>query len=328
MPFTTCFVLVERLGTFSCIAQVLIDTDEPAYAVKRERTIFPVGRFWAVLCTPELLYAARHNHIVKVGRAVFYDNARIFTRYVKRFYELRQQFKQAGQESYEQFCKYFLNSLYGKFGQKAEVWTKIGDCPGQPDRTEMVCYPGQNRRGLIRYLLGEVFELTGFEESFNSFPAVSAHVTAYGRMYLYNLMKRAGAGNYFYCDTDSLIVNEAGLCNLTDLLSDTNLGCLKVEERTSSIIIRGLKDYSTGTKQVVKGIRGNAIELAEGVYQQEVWPTLKGLLSAGSGDTYTVRQTVKHLNRRYTKGTVNPDGVISPLALADSDSPSLWQQPL
>ncbi|GAH61470.1 unnamed protein product, partial [marine sediment metagenome] len=170
----------------------------------------------------------------------------------------------------------------------------------------------------------EVWELTGWEECFNSFPAIAAQVTAYGRLYLWQLMKQAGAGNYFYCDTDSLIVNEVGLCNLKSLLNDTSLGCLKVQETTDRLIIRGLKDYSTGSKQVVKGIRKNAVETSPGVYSQELWPSLKGLLREGNANTYTVKQQTKVLNRKYTKGTINPDGTIDPLNLYEFDSPALW----
>lgn len=312
------------LSAKAVIARVLIETDEPAYAVKSKRTIFPVGRFWVTLCTPELVYAIKHKHLVKVDQAVFYEQAPLFARYVKRFYVLRQEFKQAGQASYDVFCKYLLNSFYGKFGQKAEVWKKIGVCPGQPNRTELACYPAENRRGLIRYLLGDIWELVGYEESFNSFPAISSHVTAYGRMYLYQLMKTAGAGNYFYCDTDSLIVNEVGLCKLESLLNDTSLGCLKIEQRSRNIIIKGLKDYTIETKRVVKGVRANAQEVADGVYVQEVWPSLRGLLRTGETGVYTVKTQTRRLDRKYTKGYVSSDGQISPLELYELDVPALW----
>ncbi|GAH80478.1 unnamed protein product, partial [marine sediment metagenome] len=125
-------MLSDALNTSSIIAKVLIDTDEPVYAVRRGRTVFPVGRFWVTLTTPELLYAIEHNHLIKVERAVIYEQANIFKSYVDRFYRLRQEFKSAGVAEYEELCKKMLNSLYGKFGQKAEVWEKIGECPNEP----------------------------------------------------------------------------------------------------------------------------------------------------------------------------------------------------
>lgn len=311
--------LRDCLKDKAVIAEVLIDTDEPVYAVRRGRTIFPIGRFWVTLTTPELLYALEHNHLIKIKRAVIYEQANIFKTYVDRFYMLRQEFKSAGIAEYEELCKKMLNSLYGKFGQKAEVWEKIGECPNEPDRVELCFEVGVVRVKQIRYLLGEIFELKGYTECFNSFPAIPAHVSAYARLYLWRLMQQAGEGNYFYCDTDSLIVNEVGLCNLQNQIDNVALGSLKVVESVNSLTIRGLKDYSTETKLVVKGIRKNAVEVREGVYQQEVWPSFKGLLRTGETDTYTIKQQTKVLNRKYTKGHVSSDGSIAPLVLGESD---------
>jgi len=315
----------DKSKSLAVIAECLVETDEPCYAVKHDRTIFPVGRFWTTLCTPEIVYGLKRGHIKKVGRAVFYDAEPIFGRYVKRFYTIRQEFRHAGIKTYEEICKLLLNSLYGKFGQKAEVWRKIGNCVGHADCVEDVFYPAENRRGRFRYLLDEVWELVDFTEGFNSFPAISAHVTAYGRMYLWGLMKQAGFGNYYYCDTDSLIVNEKGLDNLSDFLDEGKLGCLKIEEITPSLIIRGLKDYSTAAKTVIKGIRKNAVKIADGVFEQERWPSLKGLLRTGKPNVYTVYRQTKILDRRYTKGNVCRDGSIIPFELADSDEQSLFQ---
>ncbi len=308
------------------IARVLIETDEPAYAVRRDRTIFPVGRFWAVLTTPEIVYALKHDHIKKVERYAFYEQEKLFTRYVSRMFALRQEFRSAAVPSYVEICKLLLNSLYGKFGQKAEVWTKIGQAPNERDRTEIVYLPDQNRRGMIRYLLGEVWELEGYEECFNSFPAISSTVAAYARMYLYDLMKTAGTGNYFYCDTDSLIVNAAGLANLSGLIDAERLGFLKIEETTQWVDIKGLKDYSTEGKTVIKGVSKKAVRIDTGIYSQEQWPSLRGMLRNSSDDSYTVKKVIKTLTRKYTKGDLNDDGWIRPFSLSEFDQPLLWPQ--
>ena len=310
--------LAKSLETNSVIAKVLIETDEPVYAVRGNRTIFPVGKFWVALTTPELKYAVEHNHLKEVEQAVIYEQANIFKSYVDRFYSLRQEFKSAGVAEYEYMCKQLLNSLYGKFGQKADVWEKIGDCPKEKDRVELCFAAGSGGIRQIRYLLGEIFELVGYEECFNSFPGIAAHVAAFARLHLWQLMKQAGEGNYFYCDTDSLIVNEMGLYNLKNQIDSVKLGSLKVESPSGRIIIRGVKDYSMETTNVIKGIRKNAVEISEGVYSQEQWPSFKGVLRSGKADTYTVKKVVKTLSRKYTKGVVKPDGSIVPLLLDEA----------
>ena len=313
--------LRKYLKTDGVVGQVLIETDEPAYAVRRDRTLFPVGCFWTTLTTPELKYAAARGHIKDVRDVVVYDQDSIFESYVDKFYALRQEFKSAGVAEYEELCKKMLNSLYGKFGQKGEEWKKIGDCPDEPDREELVFNMNGRRVTKLRYLLGQVFLMTGVGESFDSFPAIAAHVTAYGRLYLWRLMQQAGRGNYFYCDTDSLIVNEVGLCRLTNMTSNTSLGGLKVERSGLSVVLRGLKDYSFGTKCVTKGVRKNAVQVSDGVYTQEKWPSFRGLLRSGQPESYVVETVTKHLTRNYTKGVVTAGGAVVPFVYDDSGLP-------
>ncbi len=307
--------LGKVLKEYAVVATVVIETTEPVYAIKRGRTIFPVGTFETTLCTPELLYALDHGHIVKVLDAVTYEQAPIFKSYVDTMYGLRQDFKIRQNKEYEQIVKYLLNSLYGKFGQKAEDWVKIGNCPGEPDREEMILYKNPRRAMRLRYLLGELFELKGHSEAYNSFPAIASHVTAYARLYLWELMQACGHGNYVYCDTDSLMVTDVGRDNLSHYLSPTELGKLKLERTVKKLIIRGLKDYSADEKVVIKGVRKSAKQVSDGVYTQEQWPSFKGIFKSTDANTYVVKQVTKHLTREYTKGDVGIDGVITPFVL-------------
>jgi len=159
--------------------------------------------------------------------------------------------------------------------------------------------------------------MTSVGECFDSFPAIAAHVTGYARMYLWSLMQQAGWGNYFYCDTDSLIVNEVGLCRLQKKIEKSLLGGLKIDKRGSTVLLQGLKDYSIGAKVVLKGVRHNAKSIGNGVYEQEKWPSFRGLLRSGQAETYIVETVTKHLTRNYTKGTVTLSGVVRPYVLDD-----------
>ena len=308
----------ELLQEFAAVGECLVETDLPIYALKKYRTIFPVGRFWAALTGPEIAAALRLGHLQAVKTLVIYEQADIFTGFVDRFYRLRQEFKSAGVPLYEHFCKLLLNSLYGKFGQKAEIWSKIGAAPGEPDRFEDLVDADTGCLRRLRYLLGEVWELTRYDEARHSFPAIAAYVTSYARLYLWKLLQQAGKGNCFYCDTDSLFVNQTGLINLGDYLGETNLGQLKVEDITQELFIKGLKDYCTDSKSIIKGVAASAIKLSETDYQVEQWPTLQGMLDRGDTAVYKNILQHYHLNRQYLKGCVLSGGSIVPFVLHDS----------
>ena len=307
--------LTEQLTNYAVVARVLVKTDEPVYAIKRGRTIFPIGTFETTLNTPELKYAVERGHVLQVYDAVTYEQANIFSSYVNTIYALRMEYKKVGNKEFEQLCKYLLNSLYGKFGQKAEEWVKIGTCPNEPDREELIFHKPPKKVTRLRYLLGELFELQGWGEAYNSFPAIAAHVTASARLYLWELMQACGFGNFVYCDTDSLIVTQVGFDNLQPYLNDTELGKLKLEQTIDKLIIRGLKDYTTNYKTVIKGVRKKHTRTADGGYCQEQWPSFRGLFKGKDVNTFTVKHVTKHLTREYTKGTVTETGVVKPFIL-------------
>jgi len=100
-------------------------------------------------------------------------------------------------------------------------------------------------------------------------------------------------------------------------MSNTSLGGLKAEGCGSLVTLRGLKDYAFGNKLVIKGVRKNAVSVADGVYEQEKWPSFRGLLRSGQPESYIVETITKHLTREYTKGNVTPSGVVLPFVFAD-----------
>ena len=304
--------LASTLKIHAVVARVLLDTQSPRYALRAKRTLFPVGTFTTTLTTPDLIEAIINRDIKEVYTMVVYEQAKIFTGFVDRFYKIRKEFARADNQLFEHFCKILLNSLYGKFGQKAEEWTKVGLCPNEPDRIEDIIDATTHRRKRLRYLLGEIHELTSHGEAMHSFPAIASHVTAYARAYLWELIMKCGRKNCYYCDTDSLFVNQKGLDNLTEYLDNDILGMLKIEYQTDTITIHGLKDYVTDKKKVVKGIRKSATVVSDTDYIMEIWPTLKGLLRVSAGHTYITKRQLKHLSREYTKGIISPSGYTLP----------------
>ncbi|GAH97250.1 unnamed protein product, partial [marine sediment metagenome] len=56
-------------------------------------------------------------------------------------------------------------------------------------------------------------------------------------------------------------------------------------------------------------------KITDGVYQQERWPSFKGLFASGDVNTYTTQSIIKVLSREYTKGVVQDDGTVLPFVL-------------
>lgn len=297
-----------------CVALCDIETDEPVYPFRYEhRLTFPVGSFMTGLTTPEVKYALEHGHLRRVHLLACYKRAWLFRDWVDAMYELRRRVQDDGNKVYTKMVKLLLNSLYGKFGQRVEDWERVEPGMPLPDGSHEEFSPetGEYKRMMI--VAGRTWMMSGVHESGNSFPAIAGHVTAYARLYLWELIRQAGFGHVYYMDTDSLIVDRAGYENLSDRMHETELGRLKLERVSSKLVIHGLKDYRHGESLKIKGIRKKAVRLREGVYEQDRWPGLPGLIASGRTDRYIVKRVRKHLSRKYTKGMVSSSGRVHPL---------------
>jgi len=214
-----------------------------------------------------------------------------------------------------------LNSLYGKFGQRSDnvldekqLLEEGYTIERYYDELE-ACWYKIITIGTLQKVVKE-----RSVEAFHSFPAISAHVTDYARLYLWELMNVAGLDNVYYTDTDSLYTNHAGYVKLKPYIDKIELGKLKLEAKVNYFKIYGPKDYILGNKVVLKGIPKSAKKLSETVYECDLFPGLKRDLQKGMGEYYCIEKRTKHLQREYNKGVVLPDGKVIPFSLVESSS--------
>jgi len=313
---STC-VMGELLDHYSVIARCRIRTDEPVYPVKIDGlTCFPVGEFITTLCTGSLEYALHHGHLISVERATLYHRADLFSEYVDFFWRLRRNFQMEENAVMEYVSKLFMNSLYGKFGEQRDSlvdygWVDENDAWRQEYYNEVTEKWGIEEVLFHRWVLYE-----GKEEGPQSMPAIAAHVTDYARMYLWKLMKLAGKEGVLYADTDSFILPRSAYRYGEQLLYlGSDLGQLKVEAELEGLVIHGCKDYEAEGKVVRKGIRRDAKYLGSGVFFQEQFPTILGLMRLGCWTGLPVKRVKKQLYRQYKKGIVQADGRVTPYVL-------------
>lgn len=309
-------MLGKLLEDYCIIARVTLDTHENAFStVYNNRLVFPVGRFVTTLSTRELRYALENGFIAAIDEVAIYEKAILFRDYVDFFYTSRMKYKKEGNAEFAQCCKLMLNCLYGKFGQRQEVYTKVKDVESDEVKMWTEFDLTDNKFHSYRLLNRVLEEKTGFEEGFNSFVAVAAHVSADARMKLWEYMKKVGLNNVYYVDTDSIFTNETGYRNATLFLRDGELGYLSVKRSDTTLAIYGAKDYKFGSDQVIKGIRKGAAYLGDNRYKQDKFQGLLGAWRAGRLDRQIIQSVEKKLSRIYHKGVVAGNGLVAPFHL-------------
>lgn len=284
-------------------------------ALKTNKVIFPTGSFETVLTTGELSLALKEKAITKVISVAIYERAKIFSSFIDFFYNERLKAKAEGKSAYDLFFKIIMNSLYGKFGQQMGEWTTIGKCdPREVDYYSEII-SGENYIYKYRKINGLVQRYEKKSEAFNSFPAISSHVTAYARVKMWQLITQAGMENIYYCDTDSIFVNEQGYKNLSEHIHKDKLGKLKVEDTTDHLELIGCKNYIFGKYEKHKGRKKDAVKVDRQSYLQDQWGTLKSLILNKNLEDYKVRKILKTFTNIYDKGTVDKKGNVKPLVL-------------
>jgi hypothetical protein len=151
-----------------------------------------------------------------------------------------------------------------------------------------------------------------------SMPVISSAVTSYSRMYLWELIMKAGRENVYYCDTDSLFTNQKGYHNLIfgGLIHDTKLGSLKLEE-VGNVNIFGVKNYVFNGESKLKGIKKDAILVGENEYEQFQFLTKASKYRKGIDDGIVMLDPIrKKVSNNYDKGTVK-NGIVSPLIYSE-----------
>jgi hypothetical protein len=307
------FDLASPLCKMGVIADVTIDTPTPMFPVREDnKNIYPVGTFRTTLCTPELYYAFKNGWIKRVNYMATYTMRPIFQWYVEAFYKLKVAYERDGDILHRKLVKLLLNSLYGKFGQRGYEDRVIGTC--DPDEYSVSQgLDATNHLPLTIYRAGgSVIESRRLPEGYNSFVAISSHVTAYARVYLWKLIATAGQRHCYYCDTDSLIVDSTGALNLRHYFHQTAIGMLKDEGTSDTLEIRAPKDYTFDGHDTRKGIRDNALDLGDNVFEQEHWRSIKSHISHGQVSGFVNDYVTKHLAYDVDWGEKGPDGWITP----------------
>lgn len=304
------------LPSTAMIADVTLETREPMFAYRgKDRLLFPVGRFRTCLCSEGIKRALESCIIEKVHRLATYECRYLFRSYVEYFYPLKSQYKSEGNLIYTAIVKLFLNSLYGKFGQKIAK-EEVFDNPNmiEPRRIEEIDV-STGLRWIRTGLFGKEILSYGETDGRQSFTGIAAHVTEYARFTLWDLFNRAGRNRVLYCDTDSLVLRQSDLDARALALDSQLLGSLSVDRRTERLVLYNPKDYETDEGRKTKGIPKIAQAIAPNTWKYEQFCRLSTHMREGVSVGFISRPTIKRVSLSYEKGDVLPDGSINPYCL-------------
>lgn len=195
------------------------------------KIIYPKGKFFGKYCFPEIRLALEMGcHIINWGKIICGKRIKSpFEKFVNVLYNERMDKKAKGDKS-EYVSKIYMNSGYGKFGQRDFENRIISILEADSifnDNTlyEIVYYKGEP---YVKYA-------TKPQRSRMDILAFASYTTSYARCEIYKWYRKADFDIY-YSDTDSLITSN-------ELPTGNKLGELKLEAKILEASFKGRKDY-------------------------------------------------------------------------------------
>ncbi len=347
---------IARKNNYSCIINATIELNEKnAYILQsfKGKSIFTYGIFDVSICQPEIDYIEKYGKILEIHELNVYEVHEIFRSFVDFFYDLKCEYLKIGNDINAEISKLFLNNQYGKWGQKDIEYEQVKKESTFFDENREIlmlmfqrkeklilendiCYLGTIMNKAEVYIIDKrLFAIKQTNRnSFDSFVAISSFITSYSRMLLINYLEVAGRNNVYYCDTDSLFLNEIGYNNLVNnnLVDKFTLGKLKKEGIVkASFYAPKFYDYidmkDVGLFEVFlkhrkcKGIKKGSTLLMEddkkATYQIQLWQKFKADLKKGNLSEQLIIESVKTANKVYNKGKVDKEGIVKPFSIQE-----------
>lgn len=239
----------DRVGVAH--AEVKPDCDLPLLALKKEKLLFPSGKFEGWFTLSELEAFQNEGKILTVKECWSYPPVESpFKKFVSELFELRED------ERFYLTAKLMLNSGYGKYGELVRESKLL------PFETVERLTVAQ-RKQMIPYLqmLGDenwfIYNSDKVRLTPHTFFPICAEITAQARILLHRWLHCAG--EVFYCDTDGFICSKR-------LPLSKQLGGLKLVNEYNWFLPIRAKFYLSDKNFKLKGARGlNRVKILEGI---------------------------------------------------------------
>lgn len=250
----------------------------PTLPVRGGKLFFYNGAKSGWWVNAELCEAVRRGAKVQAIRTIASDeNEAIFSRFVTDTYARRMQAKQEGNGSLAFVLKLVMNSLYGKFGQKAEAEDYFFDQRSIP----LDALPLNDSH--------TAWKKTREQDSQHIIPIIAAMITAKARLRLLEEIDRQPSDSIFYLDTDSLILDRPGIN------AGPELGKFKLEGKIHSFFPFGPKIYSYEDEDGHSSLKVKGMSAHEGDEEVTFKEKLDSMIQFVSGNAVENRSGILNL---------------------------------
>lgn len=276
-------------SSYRVLALCSISTNSPVVPYNTgSRTIWPVGRFNTWLWDTEINQALLAGSEVRIRAAYCYSRAPILQAWAQWVLRVLRDDDMDAQPVVRTWLKHCSRALIGRIALRYPSWQHYGENPmGITGITREV----DVRTGKVRRMLhigNDTFAEADRVEGRDSLPQVTGWIMAECRARLWTALSVAGEEHVAHTDTDSLLVDAAGLTRLRGHYGADWERLWAVKGSTARLTVYGPRNYRMGDRRKASGVPKAATELLPNVFTGERWHGLSFDLEAGRSHAVTI----------------------------------------
>lgn len=286
------------------LAEVEVTVDEPLVPTEHGKLIhWPVGTFTTTLWDPELALLLDARARVRVRRGWLYRRGPVLTDFSKWLLEQLDERSSHVTPVQRRALKHMARTVIGRCALRYRSWEPYGTVPDFRLHLGELHDLDTGECTDLLHVGHELLTLAGEVEAEDSLPQITGWVMSAARARLWHLMSLAGIENVLYVDTDSVVVNDQGAAVLDELIDTGSAWNLQHKGTHRSARILGPRQLQLGRERRLAGVPLKATRVAPGVYEGEVWRSIRESVARGEGSTVVLERRRWELaaidNRRW-----------------------------
>ena len=290
--------------TRTWLLECQVTTDAPTVPAEREgRIVWPVGTFPTVLWDHEARLAVEFGADVKVTNCHAYGTFPLLESWARWVLGVVNSPPGEWDPIVRTMVKHWSRALIGKFGARWAPWEHYADSDRHDVTLWWIGQPEAGTKTRLLHVGNRLLTQGDLRDADSAVPQIMSWIMAAARVQLWRAMVTAGLDHVAYVDTDSLIVDGAGLA----ALGAAGLPGLVQKGRWQRLEVLGTRKLVADGALRASGVPRGAVRTGGKVWAAEAWDGLTSSLTLGEPDRVSVRRRTVRLmgedgRRRRLKG--------------------------
>lgn len=294
---------------YRVLCRCRVDTRVPVSPCKVDgREIWPVGQFETWLWDCEVDLALREGASIRIQECYTYARDPILKEWAEWVMRVLRDETYTQNTIAQTWIKHCSRALIGRLALRVPSWEMFGDNPeGITGITHMSTGAAGERQRMM-HVGHRTLRETAVTEGRDSLPQVTGYIMAVCRCLLWEAMNAAGFNHIAHVDTDSVLVDMAGLRNMRAHYGSSYAAYWQEKGSYRHLEVWGPRCYFRDGRRVTAGVPVKAEALAQDHYRGERWTALSGDLEAGEGAVVTTQVAEWRLERRDPRRRAGASG--------------------